>query len=317
MSKIAITLGDPCSIGAEITQKALMELSDKGKIDLSKFILIGNLKVFGETPKNIDFIDIKPQKELQMGKPSKQSGEVAFKSIMQAVELAKTDKVKAIVTAPISKYAINLAGYDFSGHTEIFDKYLSKSGNAQMLFVTGDFRVLLLTRHLPLIKVPSVLTQKFIETEIEKLYKSLKKIGLKVPKIALCGLNPHAGEEGLLGKEEQTEFLPAIKSLREKGIDIEGVFAADMLFSKAAKTYREGQKQPYDCYAAAYHDQGLCAVKTLDLEKTVNVTTGLKVIRTSPAHGTAFDIAGHGVASAESMKQAIILAYETALMKNY
>lgn len=310
MSKIAVTLGDPCSIGAEITKKALLELSAEQKIDLSNFILIGSRKVFGKVPEGVDFMDVEPQGELTIGQPSKESGEVAFTSVMRAIDLVHAGMVRAIITAPISKYAINLAGYDFSGHTEIFDKYLSSGSQAQMLFVTGDFRVLLLTRHIPLAKVPSMLTSSFIEEEIEKLHKSLQKLGLKSPKIALCGLNPHAGEEGLLGQEEQEEFLPAIKSLREKGIDIEGVFAADMLFAKAAKAYCEGQKQHYDCYVATYHDQGLCAVKTLDLEKTVNVTIGLEVLRTSPAHGTAFDIAGQGVASAESMKQAILLAYQ-------
>lgn len=309
MSKIAITLGDPCSIGAEITRKALEELSAEGKIDLSKFVIIGNRKIFGKIPNGIEFIDIPSTSEFTFGKPSKESGEVAFNSIIKAIDLAKTGMVSAIVTAPISKYAINLAEHNFSGHTEIFDKYLADGNNAQMLFVTGDFRVLLLTRHLPIAKVPSMLKQNFIENEIEKLHKSLQKLGLASPKIALCGLNPHAGEEGLLGREEQEEFLPAIKSLRAKNIDIEGVFAADMLFSKAAGFYKKEQKQPYDCYIATYHDQGLCAVKTLDLEKTVNVTIGLDVLRTSPAHGTAFDIAGHGAASAESMKQAIILAY--------
>lgn len=310
MSKIAITLGDPCSIGAEITRKSLDELSVERKIDLSKFIIIGNRKIFGKVPSGVEFIDIPSTSELILGKPSKESGEVAFNSVMKAINLVHNGMVKAIVTAPISKYAINLAGHSFSGHTEIFDKYLSDGNNAQMLFVTGDFRVLLLTRHVPIAKVPSMLTQDFIEKEIEKLHKSLQKIGLKSPKIALCGLNPHAGEEGLLGFEEQEEFLPAIKSLCAKNIDIEGVFAADMLFAKAAKVYKEGQKQAYDCYVATYHDQGLCAVKTIDLAKTVNVTIGLDVLRTSPAHGTAFDIAGHGAASAESMKQAILFAYE-------
>ncbi len=317
MSKIAITLGDPCSIGTEITRKALYELSVERKIDLSKFIIIGNRNVFGEVPENIEFIDIPSKYKFFFGKPSKESGEVAFNSVKKAIDLAQAGIIQGIVTAPISKSAINLAGYNFSGHTEIFNKYLSSEGEAQMLFVTENFRVLLLTRHIPIAEVPTILTKNFIEEEIEKLHKSLQKLGIKFPKIALCGLNPHAGEEGLLGQEEQKEFLPAIKSIRKKGIDIEGVFAADMLFAKAAKAYKKRGRQPYDCYAATYHDQGLCAVKILDLEKTVNVTTGLDVLRTSPAHGTAFDIAGKNIASAESMKQAILFAYKNGLMKNY
>jgi len=307
-TRLAITLGDPCSIGAEITKKALLELFAEQKIDLSNFILIGNQKMFGEIPNGVEFVDIESGGELILGQASKYSGEVAYRSVMRAVELVKEGKIKAIVTAPISKYAINLAGHEFSGHTEIFDKYLSRGQEAQMLFVTGGFRVLLLTRHIPIVKVPEVLTQDFIEGEIVKLNDSLQKLGIENPKIALCGLNPHAGEEGLLGREEQEEFLPAIKNLQEKNIQIEGVFPADMLFAKAAVSYKKGIKHLYDCYVATYHDQGLCAVKILDLARTVNVTIGLDVLRTSPAHGTAFDIAGHGVASAQSMKQAILLA---------
>ena len=306
MSKIAITLGDPCSIGAEITKKALIELD----YDLSNFILIGNKDSFGEMPFDVEFINIEANKELEIGKPSKQSGEIAFKSIEKAIELAKSKQIKAIVTAPISKYALHLAGHDFSGHTEIFDKYLGQ--NAQMLFVAGDFKVLLLTRHIPLAKVPQMLTQKFLEEEIIKLNSALQKLGIKKPKIAICGLNPHAGEEGLLGKEEQEEFLPAITNLKSKNIIVEGPFPADMLFAKASLCYKKNEPNPYDCYVATYHDQGLCAVKSIDLGKTVNVTIGLDVLRTSPAHGTAFDIAGKNIASPKSMKEAIKFAYQTA-----
>jgi 4-hydroxythreonine-4-phosphate dehydrogenase len=304
MSKTAITLGDPCSIGAEITKKALLELN----LDLSKFVLIGNKTVFGEIPFDVEFIDIKTNEKLEIGEPSKQSGEVAFKSIEKAIELAKSGKIKAIVTAPISKYALHLAGQNFSGHTEIFEKHLGQ--NAQMLFITGGLKVLLLTRHISLADVPATLTQKFIEEEIQKLNSALQKLGVKKPKIALCGLNPHAGEGGLLGKEEQEQFLPAIKNLQAQSINIEGPFAADMLFAKASDFYKKNVPQPYDCYVAAYHDQGLCAVKSIDLGKTVNVTIGLDVLRTSPAHGTAFDIAGKNIASPESMKEAIKFAFE-------
>lgn len=305
MSKIAITLGDPCSIGAEITKKALLELN----FDLSKFVLIGNKDSFGEIPFNIEFIDIQTTEKLETGTPSKQSGEIAFKSIKYAIELAKSKKIKAIVTAPISKYALHLAGHDFSGHTEIFEKYLGK--NAQMLFVADDFKVLLLTRHIPIAKVPLILKQEFIEEEIIKLNSALQNLGIPKPKIALCGLNPHAGEEGLLGEEEQKEFLPAINNLRAKNILIQGPFPADMLFAKASDYFKKNQPQPYDCYVATYHDQGLCAVKPIALDKTVNVTIGLEVLRTSPAHGTAFDIAGKNIASAQSMKEAIKFAYKS------
>lgn len=307
MSKIAITLGDPASIGAEITRKALKNL--KNKIDLSRIILIGNKKIYGKTLEDVDFIDIPSEQTIDLGKFSKTTGEIAFLSIKKAIELAKEKKIKAIVTAPISKEAINLAGYDYSGHTEILNKFLN--GNAQMLFVAKDFRTLLLTRHVPLSQIPKIVTKEFIEKEIKYLYTSLQKIGIKSPKIALCGMNPHAGENGLLGKEEKTEFLPAIKILNKQNIQIEGPFAADMLFSKVAKIYKMNGKQPYDCYVSIYHDQGLCAVKAIDLEKTVNVTIGLEILRTSPAHGTAFDIAKKDHANFFSMQEAILLAYKT------
>lgn len=301
--KIAITLGDPSSIGAEITHKALASLN----FDMNRFVLIGNQKSYGKIEDGVDFIDIKSDEIFIPGKPSAKSGEVAFRSVEKAIELAKSGMVDAIVTAPISKAAINLAGYSFSGHTEIFDKYLS--GDAQMLFVAGDFRVLLLTRHVPIKDVPSRLKRDFIFIEVQRLHQSLQKLGMESPRIALCGLNPHAGEDGLLGREELEEFLPAIKELKAKGMQIEGPFAADMLFSKAANSFKKSQKQPYDCYVATYHDQGLCAVKSIDLANTVNVTIGLEVLRTSPAHGTAFDIAGQNIASSGSMQQAIVFAY--------
>lgn len=303
-AKIAITLGDPCSIGSEITKKALESLD----LPMENFILIGNKKMFGQAPAKVEFLNIKA-KNLTIGSPSKESGEVAFDSIKKAIELAKEGKIKAIVTAPISKHAINMAGHKYSGHTEIFDEYLSE-GNAQMLFVTGDMRILLLTRHVPIKDVPNLITKELIENEITQLVDEFKKLGLSNPKLAICGINPHAGEDGLLGTEEKETIIPAIKNLQQKGITIDGPHPADMLFSKAAKTYHRGEKQPYDCYISTFHDQGLCAVKSIDIDKTVNTTLGLKVLRTSPAHGTAFDIAGKNIACPKSMEEAIKCAYQ-------
>lgn len=301
--KIAITLGDPCSIGSEIVQKALNQID----LPMENFILIGNKKMYGDTPDDVEFIDIKA-KNLETGRPSIESGEVAFNSIQKAIELVKEDKINAIVTAPISKYAINLAGHNYSGHTEIFDKFLS-NGNAQMLFITDDLRVLLLTRHVPLKEIPKLITQELIEKEVSLLAIELEKLGIQNPKLAICGLNPHAGEDGLLGTEEKEIIIPAIKNLQSQGINIDGPYPADMLFSKASKTYRKREKQPYDCYISPFHDQGLCAIKSIDIDNTVNTTLGLEVLRTSPAHGTAFDIAGKNLANSQSMEEAIKCAY--------
>lgn len=307
MAKIAITLGDPCSIGSEITKKALESID----FPMKDFILIGNKKLFGKIPNGVEFIDV-PGENLKTGTPSKESGSIAFDSIKKAIKLANEGKIKAIVTAPISKWAINLAGHNYSGHTEIFDEFLTSNKNAEMLFALKDLRVLLLTRHIALSEIHKELTQESIIEKITHLNEELKSFGIESPKLALCGLNPHAGEDGLLGKEEEEIFKPAIKSLRKHGIEIQGPFPADTLFAKASRAYHKGEKQPYDCYISPFHDQGLCAVKSIDIDKTVNITIGLDTLRTSPAHGTAFDIAGKNIAEYDSMAEAIKCAHKFA-----
>ena len=312
--KIAITLGDPSSIGSEIVLKSFLN----NKFDFDKFVFIGNrASVLPEGsifPQGIEFVEIMPEvHNFETGKISTISGEVAFRSLELACEMANKSEISAIVTAPVSKESINLAGYHFSGQTEILEHFLSKNGErAEMLFVSKDFRVLLLTRHVPVSKVPSMITFDFVVSKIRELYSLLKKhFGIETPHIALCALNPHAGEGGLIGDEEIQVLIPAVEKLQSDGINISGPYPADMLFAKAAKAFKEGT-QPYDCYVSCFHDQGLCAVKTIDVGGTVNTTIGLPLIRTSPAHGTAFDIAGKGIADCSSMTAAIKLALELA-----
>lgn len=297
--KIIITTGDPNGIGAEVTIKALKNF------DRDNFVIISNSKIF----KDKCDIEIPFEPDISYGKITKECGEFSYHALKKACELAKTSEYSAIVTAPVSKEALHLAGYNFSGQTEILEKLLSHDNQkAEMLFVAKDFRVLLLTRHVGLKEIN--LTQELIINKIQNLNKFLKeKLNIENPKLALCAFNPHAGENGLFGMEEQDIIMPAVKDLRENEIDITNPLPADTLFVNAGKNYLKGKKVPYDCYIACYHDQGLIPIKTLASDETVNTTIGLDIIRTSPAHGTAFDISGKGIANESSMVEAIRQVY--------
>ena len=302
--KLAITLGDFNGIGPEVTVKALNKLDIPGQ----NIVLIGSKSLLTGLNRDYEIIEIPFEKSMiNTGKETKQAGEFSYQCLQKACEMANNDKVSAIVTAPVSKNALHLAGYNFSGQTEILEKNLAdkeKNEKAEMLFVCKDFRVLLLTRHLPLKDVK--ITKELLTEKLQRIDSVLKqKFSVKSPSIALCSLNPHAGENGILGDEEIKEFTPAVEILKTKGIDVTYPKPADTLFAKAAKAFLTGQKQPYDVYCACYHDQGLIPIKALAMNKTVNMTVGLKVIRTSPAHGTAYDIAGKNIADETSMIEAI------------
>lgn len=291
MSKIAITTGDPNGIGAEITIKAL------NKMDLpeDKIVLVSNKKIidfYGKLNNNYEVIEIPYEAEIAPGKVTKEAGEFSFLSVKKACEI----NAKAIVTAPVAKNALYLAGHEFNGQTEILQKYLARDNQlAEMLFVVGNFRVLLLTRHVALKDI--ILTKEMVVEKITNLQKFFEnKLKIKEPKFALCGFNPHSGEDGILGREEIDILIPAVEELRKKGINITNPLPADTLFIKAEK---------YDCCIANYHDQGLIPIKTVAGDKTVNMTIGLDIIRTSPGHGTAFDIAGKNIADETGMIAAI------------
>lgn len=299
-NKIAITTGDPNGIGAEITIKALNQLD----LPEDKIILISNKKVldfYGNLNKNYEIIEIPYNENILPGKITKEAGEFSFNSLKRVCELHP----KAIVTAPVAKNALHLAGHIYNGQTEVLQKYLAHDNQlAEMLFVARNFRVLLLTRHCTLKEIN--LTKDIVITKIKNLVKTFEKhFGIKNPKFALCGFNPHAGEDGILGREELDILIPAVEELHKQGINITKPLPADTLFVKAAKYYFNNQKDEYDCYIANYHDQGLIPIKTVAGEKTVNTTIGLDIIRTSPGHGTAFDIAGKNIASPDSMIEAI------------
>lgn len=301
MNKIAITTGDPNGIGAEITIKALNELD----LPQDKIVLISNkdvLDYYGELDKKYDIIEIPfDKRDIKVGKVTKEAGEFSFQSLLKVCEI----KPKAIVTAPVAKNAMYLAGHNFNGQTEVLQKYLAHDNQlAEMLFVANNFRVLLLTRHCALKDV--YLTKEIVVKKITNLVKTFNNhFNIPNPRFALCGFNPHSGEDGILGREEIDILIPAVKELQTLGVDISMPLPADTLFVKAGNHYFKGEKDDYDCYIANYHDQGLIPIKTVAGDKTVNMTIGLDIIRTSPGHGTAFDIAGQNIADPNGMISAI------------
>ena len=287
MYKIAITTGDIKGIGDEITKKALLGLN----LPPEEVLIVGH-----EVDGRYNTIKI----------DDSNNGEFCYKSLEYAANLALENKIASIVTAPVSKFALMEAGYNFSGQTEVLQKLLG--GSAEMLFIADDFRVMLLTRHLALCDIK--ITQDMIKDKITRLNTFLREYcKIENPKIAMCALNPHAGEGGMLGREEIEIIIPATEKLNEAGIDVTEPKSADALFARVGKKYLNRQKQDYDAIVACYHDQGLCPVKALCFDKTVNTTIGLKIIRTSPSCGTAYDIAGKGIADETSMVEAIKLAY--------
>lgn len=312
--KIAITTGDVNGIGAEITIKALNKLN----LPKENVILISNKSVldyYGKLNIDYDVIEIEFDiNEIKPGELTAQSGEFSFQCLKKACELAKNCKIDAIVTAPVAKEALYLAGHKYNGQTEILQQFLAHDNQkAEMLFVARDFRVLLLTRHVALKDI--TITKEMIVEKISNLDMFFKdKLQIEKPKFALCALNPHAGEGGILGREEMEIIIPAVEELRTKGIDVTNPLPADTLFINAAKTYLNIQSihhspftiHHFDCYIAMYHDQGLIPIKSVASDKTVNMTIGLDVVRTSPCHGTAFDIAGKNIASEASMIEAIL-----------
>ena len=301
--KIAITAGDFNGIGPEIITKALNRLM----LPVENIVIIGAKNLFTGLKQKYEIIEIPYNYALNYGKETKEAGEFSYLCLKKACEMVKNGEISAIVTAPVSKNALHLAGHNFSGQTEILEKELGNKKNdetAEMLFVSNDLRVLLLTRHLPLKEVK--ITKQLLIEKIHRINRVLTyNFRITKPKIALCSLNPHAGENGILGREEIEEFYPAIESLRNEGIDVTDPKPSDTLFAKAAKSYLKNEMQPYNVYCACYHDQGLIPVKVLAMDNTVNMTVGLRVIRTSPAHGTAYDIAGKGIADESSMVCAI------------
>jgi 4-hydroxythreonine-4-phosphate dehydrogenase len=283
--RIAITEGDPAGIGPEIARRAAV---DPRVLGVCEPVLYG-------APADVSF---------PPGVLSAEAGRAAYDAIVRATKDALRGEVAAVATAPINKEALCLAGLPWSGHTDLL-AHLTGARHAAMMFYSDELRVVLATVHVPLAKVPKLLTRSLMEQTIALTARELPLFDKVPPRIAVAGLNPHAGEHGLFGREEETAIAPAIASCRAKGIDVSGPFPADTVFVRA----RKGE---FDVVVACYHDQGLIPVKLAAFGRAVNVTLGLPIVRTSVDHGTAFDIAGKGVADAGSMIEAVLLAARLA-----
>jgi 4-hydroxythreonine-4-phosphate dehydrogenase len=326
---IAITMGDPAGIGPEIIVKALGErtvfaqcrplvVGDEAIVSctirwLKASITIKRIEEPGQgvfKPGILNLISLTdlPPQEVPLGTPQKKGGEAAYRYIEKGVELAQAGIVDALVTAPISKEALNAAGYPFPGHTELL-AHMTGSEDQVMMLAGPQLRVTLVTTHLPLRAVPGALSRERIKRTIEITSQWLKEYwGMKSPRLAVAGLNPHAGEGGLFGSEEKEVIVPAIEECRQRGITVDGPLPADSLFFRAAA----GR---YDAVVSMYHDQGLIPLKLLHFRDGVNITLGLPIIRTSVDHGTGYDIAGQGVADPTSLINAILMASKMAMTK--
>jgi 4-hydroxythreonine-4-phosphate dehydrogenase len=281
---IAVTAGDPSGIGPEIAAAAARD---------SRVLAVCRPVLYG--PHAPEALEAFP-----CGEVSATSGRAAYEAIVAAVEDALQRRVAAIATAPISKAAFAAAGLPWRGHTDLL-AHLCGVPEAAMMFWSERLRVVLATVHLPLAEVPRALTTGGLERLIRLTAASLPRFGLAGAKLAVAGLNPHAGESGLLGREETEIIGPAIARARAEGLDVHGPFPADTLFVRAAR----GE---FDAVIAMYHDQGLVPVKLAAFGRAVNVTLGLPIVRTSVDHGTAFDIARQGKADPSSLVEAILLA---------
>jgi 4-hydroxythreonine-4-phosphate dehydrogenase len=283
--RVAITSGDPAGIGPEVAARAA---ADPRVLDACE-------PVRYNPPAGATFA---------AGVLSAAAGRAAYDVIVRAVGDAQRGVVQAIATAPVNKEAFRLAGLEWSGHTDLL-AHLTGSSHVAMMFYSDALRVVLATVHIPLAEVPRALTQASLDATIGLTARELPRFGFARPRIAVAGLNPHAGEHGLFGTEEETAIRPAIEACRARGIDVSGPYPGDTVFVRA----RRGD---FDAVIACYHDQGLIPVKLVAFGQAVNVTLGLPIIRTSVDHGTAFDIAGKGVADPESMIMAVLLAAKLA-----
>lgn len=317
---VGISIGDLNGIGSEVILKTF---EDPRMLELCTPVIFANVKIMSFIKKNlestvslhgIDKLDqMLPGKinvfnlwkegvDLNFGVNDDKVGEYAIKSFVAATKALKEGIVDVLVTAPINKYNIQSESFKFPGHTDYLDQELE--GNALMLMVQDNLRVGLLTDHIPLNEVASYLTESLIKQKIKTVKQSLiQDFSINNPKIAVLGLNPHCGDGGVIGNEEDKILRPTLKKIFENGTLVFGPFAADGFFGS-------GQYEKYDAVIATYHDQGLIPFKTLSFGKGVNYTAGLDKIRTSPDHGTAYEIAGKGVADYNSFKEAVYLALD-------
>jgi 4-hydroxythreonine-4-phosphate dehydrogenase len=286
--KVGVTVGDPAGIGPEIARKAAADPAITACCDV---VLYG--------PSSADALGAFPR-----GRISAAAGRAAFDAITHAVADARSRTIDAIATAPINKEAFAAAGLPWRGHTDLL-AHLTGSARVAMMFYADVLRVVLATVHIPLAEVPRALTRETLEGTIMLAARELPRFGIASPRLALAGLNPHAGEHGIIGHEEDEVLAPAVAACRGRGVLIDGPLPADTVFVRA-------MRGEFDAVIACYHDQGLIPIKLVAFGRAVNVTLGLPIVRTSVDHGTAFDIAGKGLADPSSLIEAIKLAARLA-----
>ena len=323
---VGISIGDLNGIGSEVVLKTF---EDSRMLELCTPVIFANVKVVSFAKKSFESTSIlhgidkldqivlgkinvlnvwREGFDLNFGVNDENVGKYAIKSFVEATKALKEGLIDVLVTAPINKYNIQSEDFKFPGHTDYLDKELN--GNALMLMVQDNLRVGLLTDHIPVNEVAKHLTEALIIQKIETVRKSLiQDFSINKPKIAVLGLNPHAGDNGVIGKEDEEIIKPAIKKIFDKGTLVFGPFPADGFFGS-------NQYEKYDAVIAVYHDQGLIPFKTLSFGKGVNYTAGLDKIRTSPDHGTAYDIAGKNKADYNSFKEAVYLAVDIYNSRN-
>ncbi|UOK43323.1 MULTISPECIES: 4-hydroxythreonine-4-phosphate dehydrogenase PdxA [Flavobacterium] len=323
---VGISIGDLNGIGSEVILKTF---EDTRMLELCTPVIFGNVKILSflkrtlNLESNLQGIDKLEQLvfgrinvlniwregvNLQFGENDETVGKYAIKSFTAATQALKEGLIDVLVTAPINKYNIQSEEFHFPGHTDYLNQELE--GDALMLMVQDNLRVGLLTDHVPVNEVSAHLTEALIRTKLETVNKTLiQDFGITKPKIAVLGLNPHCGDHGVIGKEDDEVIRPALQKLFDEGIMVFGPYSADSFFGS-------GQYEKFDAVIATYHDQGLIPFKTLSFGKGVNYTAGLNKIRTSPDHGTAYEIAGKGMADFNSFKEAVYLALDVFHNRN-
>lgn len=321
--RLALTMGDPAGIGPEIIAKAAHQLRDLVQQQRIALKVLGSAAALAQAARQLqlplqdlplEMVDVGPvDQPVTLGQVGESGGHWAYKAVERAVRLCQNGEADAIVTAPLCKEALHLAGYPFEGHTEML-AHLSGQRDGVMMLAHGNMRVSHVTTHCALAEVPRRLTPVRLKRVLDVTLAALRALGMAQPRVAVCGLNPHAGEGGILGKEDQEVIAPVVAEYAAAGHKVSGPWPGDTVFIKL-------RAQQFDAVVAMYHDQGHIPVKLLGFHidpatgvwqavSGVNITLGLPILRTSVDHGTAFDIAGTGRASAESMVDAIHYAMQ-------
>ena len=320
--RVGITHGDINGVGYEVILKTF---SDPTMLELCTPVIYGSPKVAAyhrkamEIPTNFSIVNtaedaqdgrvnvvncIEEELKVELSKPTPEAGKAALTALEKALADYRDGLFDVLVTAPINKHTIQSDTFHFPGHTEYIEERVGDGQKALMILLKGDFRVALVTGHVPVRDIPGMLTKELIMEKMEIFHQSLKKdFGIDNPRIAVFSLNPHAGDHGLLGTEEEEIIIPAMKEMIAKGVQCFGPYPADGFMGSGNYTH-------FDGILAMYHEQGLAPFKALAMDEGVNFTAGLPIVRTSPAHGTAYDIAGKGVASEDSFRQAVYVAMD-------